>query len=143
MDIPQKIAISSHQRGAGIDIPMHIDKSRFPVHGIALREIVILGFRKTSSSILLREMDMPSRHLFQKVHARRRLFERFCHRLCGRRMKICPAPLLTQDIKADLVNISIEMRHVCNAGKIVRHILCHDAGDARTDTGRRQILKAF
>ncbi|CRI74737.1 Uncharacterised protein [Chlamydia trachomatis] len=58
-------------------------------------------------------------------------------------MKSSTAPLLTQDIKADLVNISIEMRHVRNAGKIVRHILCHDAGDARTDTGRRQILKAF
>ncbi len=78
-----------------------------------------------------------------KVHARRSLFERFCHRLCGRRMKSSAAPLLTQDIKPDLVNISIEMRHVGNTGKIVRHILCYDAGDARTDTGRRQILKAF
>ena len=137
MDIAQKIALSSHQRGAGIDISMHIDESRFTVHGIALREIVIFVFFETSGSILLREVDMPSRHLFQKVHARRRLFERFCHRLCRRRMKSSPAPLLTQDIKADLVNISIEMRHVRNAGKIVRHILCHDAGNTRTDTGRR------
>ena len=143
MDIAQKIALSSHQRGAGIDISMHIDESRFTVHGIALREIVIFGFFETSSSILLREVDMPSRHLFQKVHARRRLFERFCHRLCGRRMKSSPAPLLTQDVEADLVNISIEMRHVGNTGEIICHILCHDAGDARPDAGRRQILKAF
>ena len=58
-------------------------------------------------------------------------------------MKSSPAPLLTQDIKADLVNISIEMRHVCNTRKILRHILCHDAGDARPDAGSSQILEAF
>ena len=120
---------------------MYIYKGSLAVHGVALGKFMVSPAIEMCHPIFLGEMDMAACYFFQHGHTVVYRLQCLFH-VPGRRfMKGFPSSLLPKDVKAHLVYIAVEMGHVCNAGKVVHHIISDNTGNAGADALFRQMAK--